>query len=567
MAGAGKKTFVAGEVLTAAQVNDYLMDQAVMRFSGSAARAASISVPSEGMVTYLDDVNQMEFYDGSNWVRLEVNSDDIRNLISASGELVAGTGAGTLGTVPAGPDGYVLTADITASTGMSWKVVEAGGAAAYLEVSASGVTALPTLLTPGFYQVSTSTASTWTDSQFRFADVDGNLFGMNLSSGAGFFTIPTTVASLNITSVSAPFTVLLQEIQGVTATLLEAPTITSFDWEILNGGSFVATTASAAASIGSFDVTTGKFVNLGDASVRSNASVVTYTNASLGTNYTGFFVQANPTGVWSTAGSVATPRYPYVVYTANDTFVEPPWSDGTADVLIVSGGGGGGTVTNYSSGGGGGSGGWSISTVSTGGSPVAVTVGAGGAAGTQGSTTSFGPATATGGGAGGSGPTGTGGTGGGAGGGGTRGVGGAASPNGFAGGNGAQSTPFDGGYGNGGGGGGAGAAGNPGALGSGLRSWGGSGKQSWGYGHSGGGGGGGSANAPSPNTLWNMGGAYGGGNGRIGDGSRPAPQVRGATTGTVNTGGGGGGGAYDFGNPYPGAAGGSGVVIVKVNEA
>jgi hypothetical protein len=67
MAGAGKKTFVAGTVLTASDVNSYLMDQAVMRFSSSAVRASELPTPSEGMMSYLDDTNQVEVYDGAAW--------------------------------------------------------------------------------------------------------------------------------------------------------------------------------------------------------------------------------------------------------------------------------------------------------------------------------------------------------------------------------------------------------------------------------------------------------------------------------------------------------------------
>jgi hypothetical protein len=53
MAGAGFTTFTAGSVLTAAQVNTYLMQQAVMVFTNEAARDAAITSPSEGMIAYL----------------------------------------------------------------------------------------------------------------------------------------------------------------------------------------------------------------------------------------------------------------------------------------------------------------------------------------------------------------------------------------------------------------------------------------------------------------------------------------------------------------------------------
>ena len=68
MAGAGKKTFTAGEVLTASDVNTYLMEQSVMVFGGTAARSSAIPTPSEGMTSYRTDTQQIESYDGANWI-------------------------------------------------------------------------------------------------------------------------------------------------------------------------------------------------------------------------------------------------------------------------------------------------------------------------------------------------------------------------------------------------------------------------------------------------------------------------------------------------------------------
>ena len=69
MAGAGYKLFATGDVLTAAQVNTYLMQQTVMVFASSAARTTALSgVLAEGMVSYLQDTNSLEVYDGAAWV-------------------------------------------------------------------------------------------------------------------------------------------------------------------------------------------------------------------------------------------------------------------------------------------------------------------------------------------------------------------------------------------------------------------------------------------------------------------------------------------------------------------
>lgn len=68
MAGAGKKTFTAGEVLTASDVNTFLMEQSVMVFGGTAARSSAIPTPSTGMTSYRTDAKQIESYNGSAWV-------------------------------------------------------------------------------------------------------------------------------------------------------------------------------------------------------------------------------------------------------------------------------------------------------------------------------------------------------------------------------------------------------------------------------------------------------------------------------------------------------------------
>jgi hypothetical protein len=68
MAGAGYRTFIAGEVLTADNVQSYLQDQAIMVFAGTAARGSAIgTAASEGMFTYLADTNSLEYYDGTSW--------------------------------------------------------------------------------------------------------------------------------------------------------------------------------------------------------------------------------------------------------------------------------------------------------------------------------------------------------------------------------------------------------------------------------------------------------------------------------------------------------------------
>lgn len=85
MAGLGRRTFAAGEVLTASNVMGYLQDQAVMNFAGTAARGTALGTAvSEGMVSYLADSNVVEIYDGSAWKQFGATTGSVLQVVTAS---------------------------------------------------------------------------------------------------------------------------------------------------------------------------------------------------------------------------------------------------------------------------------------------------------------------------------------------------------------------------------------------------------------------------------------------------------------------------------------------------
>lgn len=72
MAGQGIKLFTSGDVLSAAEINGYLMDQSVTRFASTTERNLAFGgnnqpVLSEGRICYIDDTNLIQFYDGTQW--------------------------------------------------------------------------------------------------------------------------------------------------------------------------------------------------------------------------------------------------------------------------------------------------------------------------------------------------------------------------------------------------------------------------------------------------------------------------------------------------------------------
>ena len=69
MAGAGYKSFSSGDVLTASDVNTFLMQQTVMVFADATARNSAISSPTEGMLTFLKSDDTVYYADaGGSWV-------------------------------------------------------------------------------------------------------------------------------------------------------------------------------------------------------------------------------------------------------------------------------------------------------------------------------------------------------------------------------------------------------------------------------------------------------------------------------------------------------------------
>ena len=128
MAGAGYKLFSTGDVLSASDVNTYLMQQTVMSFASSAARTTALAaVLAEGMVTYLQDTNVVEIYTGAAWVSLDDPNAIQNSIVDAKGDLISATADNTPARLAVGTNNQVLTADSTAATGLKWATPAGGG--------------------------------------------------------------------------------------------------------------------------------------------------------------------------------------------------------------------------------------------------------------------------------------------------------------------------------------------------------------------------------------------------------------------------------------------------------
>lgn len=134
-AGLGFKDFVTGEVLTAADVDGYLM-QGVWVFASAAARDSTVTSPQEGNFAYLKDTNVTTYYTGSAWANLDTTG--MTNPMTTTGDTIYSSSGSTPARLGIGTAGQVLQVNSGATApewatpvaaGANWSLLNAGGTA------------------------------------------------------------------------------------------------------------------------------------------------------------------------------------------------------------------------------------------------------------------------------------------------------------------------------------------------------------------------------------------------------------------------------------------------------
>jgi hypothetical protein len=144
MPGLGRRVFTATEVLTAANVNGYLMDQSVMLFASSAVRATAIGTAAEGMVTYRSDFNILEVFDGTSYVG--INERTITSMTASAMTATLNMANGLI--LASSTAAQTITVPDVFEIGQAFEVIR-DGAGTVILAAGSGVTSWAAVGTAG----------------------------------------------------------------------------------------------------------------------------------------------------------------------------------------------------------------------------------------------------------------------------------------------------------------------------------------------------------------------------------------------------------------------------------
>ena len=175
-AGLGFKDFTTGEVLTAADVDGYLM-QGVWVFANAAARDAAVTSPQEGNFAYLKDTNVTTYYTGSAWANLDTTG--MTNPMTTTGDIIYSSPGSTPVRLGIGSTGNVLT---VAGGVPTWAAAAGGGGMTLLSSGSIGSSGIDLTSISGSYEQLRLKLI-----DFDFATADTIFLRFNGDSGSNYY--------------------------------------------------------------------------------------------------------------------------------------------------------------------------------------------------------------------------------------------------------------------------------------------------------------------------------------------------------------------------------------------
>lgn len=227
-AGLGFKDFTTGEVLTAADVDGYLM-QGVWVFASAAARDAAVTSPQEGNFAYLKDTNVTTYYTGSAWANLDTTG--MTNPMTTTGDTIYSSSGSTPARLGIGSTGQVLTV----AGGVPTWATPAGGGGKVLQVVSTSYTTEKTISSSTYTDTDLTLSITPTLSTSKILVLASQ--GIKLNGTSNNFSLGYAQLLRGSTALLTDFTAVIQSgtnVNGQTgvqmyigASYLDSPATTS----------------------------------------------------------------------------------------------------------------------------------------------------------------------------------------------------------------------------------------------------------------------------------------------------------------------------------------------------
>ena len=272
----GFKTFATGEVLTASDVNNYLMEQSICVFADATARDAAITSPEDGQFVFLTGSTTLQFYN-SGWTNF-IGEGDISAVNAGDGL----SGGGTSGAISLALDLNELTGATVDVANDSIAIVDATDNSSKKESIAdlvSGITGSNLTATSGVIALDIDAEVDFNDQTAKeivikdYAETDQSLssssgvVAIDLANGnTGTLLLSENVSDIDFTNVPtnglSSFTVqITQDASSAYTVAINAITVNG-------GGDVTAKTAGGAgftmsSTLSGIDLVTFLFIDAG----------------------------------------------------------------------------------------------------------------------------------------------------------------------------------------------------------------------------------------------------------------------------------------------------------------
>lgn len=215
----GWKQWADSEVVEATDFQNYLQDQVVQVYAGTAARSTALGTAvTEGMVSYLSDTNTLQYYSGSAWVDVS-NPGDITEVTAGTGL----TGGGASGAVTLNVNYAAVGSAVLASPNITGTAtIAAGSVTGNLvvggDLSDPNWTASRVLTTSG----STAVTSTVTTTELGYLSGVTSAIQTQLNAKADFTqTVSARTASFTAVAADANDVIYVSGTAAITVTIAD----------------------------------------------------------------------------------------------------------------------------------------------------------------------------------------------------------------------------------------------------------------------------------------------------------------------------------------------------------